>query len=201
MMSIDNTYEEGGLRDFDDRVRRLLGTSDFCYTCEPKIDGVSLSLRYETGMLVTAATRGDGVHGDDVTNNARTIRNIPMRLREQNAGKKNKPDLFAASGDEKQIVEVRGEVFISQQVQFAKINAALQEEMGEEAYANPPLYRRWHAQATRSGKSSPRANSNSSLTAPVNSSAFPSTPICNGRKCWPRSAFAPTTISSRLRHD
>jgi DNA ligase (NAD+) len=138
MMSIDNTYEEGGLRDFDDRVRRLLGTSDFRYTCEPKIDGVSLSLRYENNLLVTAATRGDGVHGDDVTNNARTIRNVPMRLREETQNAKHKThNLFEGAGakEERQIVEVRGEVFISR-AQFAKINA-LQEEMGEEAYANP----------------------------------------------------------------
>jgi DNA ligase (NAD+) len=144
MMSIDNTYEEGGLRDFDDRVRRLLGTSNFHYTCEPKIDGVSLSLRYENGVLVTAATRGDGVHGDDVTNNARTIRNIPMRLRAgegktQNSKLKTQ-NLFEGSqssvlSSQHSVIEVRGEVFISR-AQFAKINA-LQEEMGEEAYANP----------------------------------------------------------------
>jgi len=119
MMSIDNTYAEEEVRDFDDRVKRLLGTDKYRYTYEPKIDGVSLSLRYEDGMLATAATRGDGVTGDDVTVNARTIRNIPLRLK----------------GTKHSIIEVRGEVFIPRE-QFARINQ-LQEEMGEEAYANP----------------------------------------------------------------
>jgi NAD-dependent DNA ligase len=91
VMSIDNTYEEGEVREFDKRVRKLLGKGekDACrYTCEPKIDGVSLSLRYENGYLVTAATRGDGTTGDDVTQNAKTIRNVPLRLKEPEAGKK-----------------------------------------------------------------------------------------------------------------
>lgn len=158
MMSIDNTYDEKEVREFDARVKRLLGTDKYRYTCEPKIDGVSLSLRYEDGLLVTAATRGDGVQGDDVTHNARTIRNIPLRLR----GEAEKPPkggtaqrakamkgggLFDAvsegagereegTGDEAAtVMEVRGEVFISRK-QFARINAA-QEEAGEEAYANP----------------------------------------------------------------
>jgi DNA ligase (NAD+) len=162
MMSIDNTYDETEVREFDARVRRLLGTDQFRYTCEPKIDGVSLSLRYENGLLVTAATRGDGVMGDDVTHNAKTIRNIPLRLRDARpqaaatppAGRAGKaartPDagggLFAAAGPssadgaaatagEATVLEVRGEVYISR-AQFARINEA-QEEAGEEAYANP----------------------------------------------------------------
>ena len=123
MMSIDNTYSEEEVREFDTRVRKLLaeagGAAGIAYTCEPKIDGVSLSLRYENGLLVSAATRGDGVTGDDVTHNARTIRNIPLRLK----------------GEKTDVVEVRGEVFIARE-QFARINAA-QEEAGEEAYVNP----------------------------------------------------------------
>ncbi len=127
MMSIDNTYEESGVRDFDARIRKLLGTDNFRYTCEPKIDGVSLSLRYENGLLVTAATRGDGTTGDEVTHNARTIKNIPLRLKlTQDSTLKTQHST---------ITEVRGEVFISR-AQFAKINA-LQEDRGEEAYANP----------------------------------------------------------------
>jgi len=136
MMSIDNTYDEQGVRDFDARVRKLLGTDDFQYTCEPKIDGVSLSLRYENGLLVTAATRGNGVAGDEVTSNARTIRNIPLRLRRRNQESRSRKQ--GAEGglfQEKEVVEVRGEVFISRE-QFARINAA-QEEAGLEAYANP----------------------------------------------------------------
>ena len=135
MMSIDNTYTESEIRDFDDRVKRLLGTDKYRYTCEPKIDGVSLSLRYENGMLKTAATRGDGVMGDDVTVNARTIRNIPLRLRETQNSKLKTQNLFSGTGEDGTVVEVRGEVFIPRE-QFARINA-LQEERGEEAYANP----------------------------------------------------------------
>ncbi len=135
MMSIDNTYDETEVREFDVRVRKLLGDVPLAYTCEPKIDGVSLSLRYEDGLLATAATRGDGTSGDDVTVNARTIRNIPLRLRElkkpSTRGKKEE-GLFSAG---KAIFEVRGEVFIPRE-QFARINQR-QEEAGLEAYANP----------------------------------------------------------------
>ena len=133
MMSIDNTYEEAGVREFDERVRKLLGTDRFQYTCEPKIDGVSLSLRYENGVLVTAAMRGDGVMGDDVTVNARTIRNVPLRLRVEAAKGRNgdaaKKAVTENTADSAirpladSIVEVRGEVFISR-AQFAKINCA-----------------------------------------------------------------------------
>jgi DNA ligase (NAD+) len=150
MMSIDNTYDEAAVREFDTRVRKLLGMEggggDIGYTCEPKIDGVSLSLRYENGLLVTAATRGDGVTGDDVTQNAKTIRNIPLRLRDDGATRRRGDtakgagdmDLFAASPRHPitaSVFEVRGEVFISR-AQFARINQQ-QEEAGEEPYANP----------------------------------------------------------------
>jgi DNA ligase (NAD+) len=152
MMSIDNTYDEGEVREFDKRVRKLLGKGekDPCrYTCEPKIDGVSLSLRYENGYLVTAATRGDGTVGDDVTQNAKTIRNVPLRLkddagtrrRDDAAKKKGQADLFAVASSSSgaaavpTVVEVRGEVYISK-AQFARINE-LQEEAGSETYANP----------------------------------------------------------------
>ena len=152
------------MREFDARVRRLLETDKFTYTCEPKIDGVSLSLRYEDGLLATAATRGDGTAGDDVTHNARTIRNIPLRLHEETRNAppqkretrnetpetrntKHETGLFGDTGDANgkritdhgsritTVLEVRGEVYISR-AQFAKINEG-QEEAGEEAYANP----------------------------------------------------------------
>ena len=80
MISIDNTYSEGEVREFDQRVRKALDAEAYSYVCEPKIDGVSLSLRYENGILTQAATRGDGENGDDVTLNARTIHDIPLRL-------------------------------------------------------------------------------------------------------------------------
>jgi DNA ligase (NAD+) len=144
MMSIDNTYNEAEVRDFDTRIRKLLGHEKFRYTCEPKIDGVSLSIRYEGGLLVTAATRGDGTTGDDVTQNARTIRNIPLRLKEATTNRRNGESEKEASslfGDSpagaiaESVLEVRGEVYISR-AQFARINKA-QEEAGEEPYANP----------------------------------------------------------------
>ena len=130
MISIDNTYSEGEVREFDQRVRKLLEGQAFSYICEPKIDGVSLSLRYENGLLTQAATRGDGEQGDDVTANARTIYDIPLRLTDPKKG---------ISGDFPKhippVLEVRGETFLTR-MQFVAINQR-QEAMGEEAYANP----------------------------------------------------------------
>src|SRR3954471_7723692 len=80
MMSIDNTYNEAEVRAFDERVRKLLGGQQPAYVLEPKIDGTSISLRYEDGRLVLGATRGRGNVGDDVTVNARTIKSIPLTL-------------------------------------------------------------------------------------------------------------------------
>ncbi len=137
MMSIDNTYDEAEVREFDARVRRLLGSDKFSYTCEPKIDGVSLSLRYENGRLITAATRGDGNAGDDVTHNARTMRNVPMILKTQgpSSGHGTAPAQHSALNTQHSIIEVRGEAYITR-AQFVKLNEA-QEEAGEETYANP----------------------------------------------------------------
>src|SRR5438477_10602784 len=80
MMSIDNTYDEAELRAFDERVRKNLGGEQPAYVIEPKVDGVSGSLRYEKGLLVLAATRGDGRRGDDITAQVRTIQSVPLRL-------------------------------------------------------------------------------------------------------------------------
>jgi DNA ligase (NAD+) len=80
MMSIDNTYDEAEVRAFDERVRKAIGEQP-TYVLEPKVDGVAISLRYEEGALVSAATRGDGRTGDDVTPNIRTVRSVPLRLR------------------------------------------------------------------------------------------------------------------------
>jgi len=118
MMSLDNTYDEGELREFDRRVRSGLDEEPVEYACELKLDGVALSLRYEESVLVLAATRGDGVQGDDITSNARTIRTIPLRLRE--------PGITT---------EVRGEVFLPTDA-FRKMNEA-REEAGEKRFANP----------------------------------------------------------------
>ena len=86
-MSIENTYEEAEVRAFDTRVRKALDGEAVAYVLEPKVDGVSLGLRYEQGVLAMAATRGDGRRGDDVTPNARTISSIPLRLTLEGGGK------------------------------------------------------------------------------------------------------------------
>ncbi|HOZ48396.1 MAG TPA: NAD-dependent DNA ligase LigA [Candidatus Hydrogenedentes bacterium] len=120
MLSIDNTYSPGELRAFDDRVRRGLGPGESpAYVVELKIDGVSMSLLYENRRLARATTRGDGRRGDDVTNNVRTIRAVPLRL----------------SGDPPAAIEVRGEVFM-RYAELERINLQ-REAAGEPPLANP----------------------------------------------------------------
>lgn len=120
MMSLDNTYDEAELRAFDERVRKLLGDGvPYTYFVDPKVDGVACSLRYEQGLLVLAATRGDGVTGDDITQNVRTIRDVPQRLR---------------TDDPPAVFEVRGEVYLPRAT-FAKINEQRLAE-GEEPFQN-----------------------------------------------------------------
>lgn len=119
MLSMDNTYNPGELREFHQRVERMLGSAKPVYVAEPKIDGVSISLVYESGVLAVAATRGDGRSGDDVTANVRTIHSVPLRLR----------------GKAPPILEVRGEVFFAK-VDFAAINRQRKVD-GEPLFANP----------------------------------------------------------------
>ena len=119
MLSLGNTYNEEELKEFDQRVRKVVG-NDFEYVCELKFDGVAISLIYENGKLKTAITRGDGVQGDDVTTNVKTIRSIPMSLHGENI-----PSYF----------EVRGEIFLPN-VEFEKINLE-REDIGEATLANP----------------------------------------------------------------
>ena len=147
MMSIDNTYDEAEFRAFDARVRERLGVDVVTYVVEPKVDGVALSIRYEAGALKYAATRGDGLRGDDVTPNVRTIRDVPLALHEPATLEKPKAakqivtgeNLFARPAGELRgipaVIEVRGEVFMTNAT-FAKINEA-QVAAGEETYANP----------------------------------------------------------------
>ncbi|MFW6153771.1 MAG: NAD-dependent DNA ligase LigA [Planctomycetota bacterium] len=124
MLSIDNTYDREALREFDARVRRGLGDrAPSGYIVEPKVDGVAISLRYENGRLVRAATRGDGRTGDDITANARTIRVIPWRLN-ANEGERIP-----------EVVEVRGEVFWPTAI-FQRVNAR-RVQQGLEPFANP----------------------------------------------------------------
>ncbi len=121
MLSLENAFEPSEIGEFDDRIRRYLNLSagaPLLYTAEPKIDGLSLSLRYERGRLVQAATRGDGETGENVTANARTVRDIPERLAEA-----------------PEVLEVRGEVYMSHD-DFAALNARAA-EAGEKTFANP----------------------------------------------------------------
>src|SRR5262249_40897721 len=106
MLSLDNAYDEEELRAFDERVRRAggLGDAPVAYVAELKIDGLSIALTYEDGSLRRGATRGDGVRGEDVTANVRTIRAIPLALRSGAPGR----------------IEVRGEVYLPR-ASFAKI--------------------------------------------------------------------------------
>jgi DNA ligase (NAD+) len=117
MESLDNTYEKGELAEFHRRVREGLGAEEVDWVVEPKIDGVSLELTYREGALVLASTRGDGVTGEDVTHNARTIRAIPLGV---------------AVSEE---ITVRGEAFI-RRVDLAAVNVE-RERAGEEPFANP----------------------------------------------------------------
>lgn len=123
MMSLDNTYNVDELREFDNRVRKLLPDETIEYVLEPKVDGVSISLRYDAGKLVVGATRGDGTTGDDITNNLKTIKAIPLSL--SHSSKLPVPRLL----------EVRGEAYLTIEG-FKKLNAE-REKNGEERFANP----------------------------------------------------------------
>lgn len=119
MLSLDNTYSEEELNDFDRRVRDILGHEDFSYLVELKFDGAALRLRYENGELTLGATRGDGDQGDDVTSNVKTIRDIPLQL----------------YNGYPPVVEVRGEAYMEKEA-FARMNH-FREEEGQNVFANP----------------------------------------------------------------
>ncbi len=121
MLSLANTYSEQELLDFDRRVRSLLPHHPVKYVCELKIDGVAVSLHYLNGILNLGATRGDGVQGDDITNNLKTIRSIPLRI----------PFRYSSTRS----IEVRGEVFIRKS-DFTAINTE-RDLAGEKVFANP----------------------------------------------------------------
>jgi DNA ligase (NAD+) len=104
MMSLAKVFDETELQDFEARIaKRLDSTAAIRFSCEPKIDGVAVSLLYEDGLLVRAATRGDGVTGEDITHNVRTLRDVPLRL----------PDCFASGLHVPRRLEVRGEIYMS----------------------------------------------------------------------------------------
>ncbi|MFD2924612.1 NAD-dependent DNA ligase LigA [Halobacillus naozhouensis] len=116
MLSLGNAFNEQELRDFDRRARQGTG-EDVTYVCELKIDGLAVSLRYEEGVLVRGATRGDGTVGEDITKNLRTIRSIPLRLQQP------------------ETIEIRGEAFMPKK-SFLALNEA-RENNGDEPFANP----------------------------------------------------------------
>src|ERR1700692_950223 len=123
MLSLDNAFAEADVVDFVARIRRFLKLGDedrIAFSAEPKIDGLSLSLRYEAGELVTAATRGDGAVGEDVTANIRTLEDVPKKLKGRNVP---------------EICEVRGEVYMTKQA-FLALNER-QKAAGDTIFANP----------------------------------------------------------------
>ncbi|MEG0471813.1 MAG: NAD-dependent DNA ligase LigA [Solibacillus sp.] len=116
MLSLSNAFDEGDLRDFDRKIRQVIG-DHFSYVCELKIDGLAISLRYDNGVFVQGATRGDGSVGEDITMNLKTIHAIPLRLKEPLT------------------MEVRGEAYMPKK-SFEKLNE-IRREKGEEQFANP----------------------------------------------------------------
>ncbi|OAH53260.1 MULTISPECIES: NAD-dependent DNA ligase LigA [Bacillaceae] len=117
MLSLGNAFDEADLRDFDRRVSQSIGDVPYSYVCELKIDGLAVALKYEDGLFMQGATRGDGTTGEDITANLKTIHSIPLRLK--------KP--FT--------IEVRGEAFMPKQ-SFIALNC-IRDERGEEPFANP----------------------------------------------------------------
>lgn len=115
MLSLSNVFNEEEIRDFDSRINKVI--KNYEYVCEPKIDGLSVSLLYKDGVLVRGATRGDGVTGEDITHNVKTIKNVPLTL------------------NKKIDIEVRGEIYMSKD-SFNKLNIT-RELNGEELFANP----------------------------------------------------------------
>ncbi len=120
MYSLDNSYSQEDLLDWEKKIQKILGNVPLQYTCELKYDGASISITYENGELVRAVTRGDGVQGDDVTNNIRTIKSIPIRLK---------------GSDFPKSFDIRGEIILPF-AGFEKMNQELI-EIGETPYANP----------------------------------------------------------------
>ncbi|MBD2756638.1 NAD-dependent DNA ligase LigA [Spirosoma validum] len=152
MLSLGNTYSEEDLVEFDKRVQKGLSGHEYEYVCELKFDGVALSMTYENGVLVQGATRGDGVRGDDITNNIRTIRTVPLRVEGQRAGGAGRGAEPAAGqvaidfGNDTPLpsaftplppalFEVRGEGFLPL-AEFERINKE-REDIGETLLANP----------------------------------------------------------------
>jgi DNA ligase (NAD+) len=148
MLSLDNTYSQEDVRDFVNRVQKLLPSEKLEWIVEPKIDGVAINLRYEQGAFTCGSTRGDGTTGDDITANLKTIRSIPARLQHGTAGFDSGRASVLASpsshessasqgsrGRSPSLLEVRGEVYLTK-AGFEKLNAE-RKAAGEEEFANP----------------------------------------------------------------
>jgi DNA ligase (NAD+) len=154
MLSLGNAFNDGEIRDFDSRIRRRIPGREFTYVCELKFDGLAVSLVYENGRLSQGATRGDGYEGEDITQNLRTVKAIPLKLYENNHGEResspyketdsgiiemNFDDDNGEADKEKYVIpprlEVRGEAFMSRE-SFNKLNAE-RGEKGEPLFANP----------------------------------------------------------------
>jgi DNA ligase (NAD+) len=128
MLSLDNAFAEEDVVEFVGRIRRFLKLSEdepIAFSAEPKIDGLSMSLRYENGELITAATRGDGAEGEDVTANIKTLKQVPQQLKGKHSSVKNLPP----------VLEVRGEVYMTK-ADFLKLNER-QKAAGDTIFANP----------------------------------------------------------------
>jgi DNA ligase (NAD+) len=122
MLSLGNTYSEDELREFDDRIKKAID-GKYEYVCELKFDGVAIGLTYKNGKIERAVTRGDGIQGDDVTENVKTIKSIPLKLRG-----KDYPEEF----------EIRGEIFMPY-ASFEKINTEIEEQMKEDGYSDEEI--------------------------------------------------------------
>ncbi|TPE54737.1 NAD-dependent DNA ligase LigA [Maribrevibacterium harenarium] len=120
MLSLDNAFDNESLQGFEERIIKLLGLNDISYCCEPKLDGLAISLRYENGALVRGVTRGDGLAGEDISANLRTLPSIPLRLR---------------TATPPPVLEVRGEVYMPR-AGFAKLNEQAIAK-GEKTFVNP----------------------------------------------------------------
>lgn len=120
MLSLDNAFDNDSMVDFDERIQKLSKMTDITYCCEPKLDGLAISLRYENGQLVRGVTRGDGLTGEDITSNIKTIYSVPLKLRSDNPPP---------------VLEVRGEIYMPK-AGFEKLNQQAAER-GEKTFVNP----------------------------------------------------------------
>ncbi|MCO4786897.1 NAD-dependent DNA ligase LigA [Marinomonas atlantica] len=120
MLSLDNAFDNDSMVDFDERIQKLSGKASITYCCEPKLDGLAISLRYEDGHLVRGLTRGDGLTGEDITSNIKTIYSVPLKLRTETPPP---------------VLEVRGEIYMPK-AGFEKLNQ-IAAEKGEKAFVNP----------------------------------------------------------------